>query len=77
MPEESVVNMESNGSIFSQKQTTSLYSDIKARQVGDIITVELVESTSAKKNANNQLGKDSSLGLDALELGGKPVTVGA
>ncbi|GAA4496745.1 flagellar basal body L-ring protein FlgH [Pseudaeromonas paramecii] len=76
MPEESVVNMESNGSIFSQKQTTSLYSDIKARQVGDIITVQLVESTSAKKNANSQLGKDSSLGLDALELGGKPVTVG-
>ena len=75
MPEESVVNMESNGSIFSQKQTTSLYSDIKARQVGDIITVQLVESTSAKKGANSQQSKDSSLGINALNVGGKPVTI--
>ncbi|MGL4205810.1 MAG: flagellar basal body L-ring protein FlgH [Aeromonadaceae bacterium] len=75
MPEEDMVNVEPTGSIFNQGQVNSIYSDIKAHRVGDIITVQLVESTSAKKNANSQQGKDSSLGLDALKLGGDTVTL--
>ncbi len=75
MPEEDVVNVEPTGSIFSQGQVSSVYSDIKAHRVGDIITVQLVESTSAKKGANSQQSKDSSLGMDALKIGGTPVTV--
>ena len=75
MPEEDVVNVEPTGSIFNQGQVNSVYSDIKAHRVGDIITVQLVESTSAKKGANSQQSKDSSLGMNALNVGGKPVTI--
>lgn len=75
LPEEDVINVEPTGSIFSQGQVNSIYSDIKAHRVGDLITVQLVESTTAKKNANSQSGKDSSLGLDALKLGGSTVTL--
>jgi Flagellar basal body L-ring protein len=75
MPEEDVINVEPTGSIFNQGQVSSVYSDIKAHRVGDIITVQLSESTSAKKGANAQQSKDSSLGLNALNVGGKPVTL--
>ena len=74
-PEDYQANMRPNGSIFNQGAVNSIYSDIKAQRIGDIITVELQESTSASKNASNQQSKDSSLGLDALKLGGRGVTV--
>lgn len=72
LPEEEVENVEPTGSIFNQGQVNSIYSDIKAHRVGDLITVQLVESTSANKNANSQQSKDSSLGMDALKIGGTP-----
>ncbi len=75
LPEEEVENVEPTGSIFNQGQVNSIYSDIKAHRVGDLITVQLVESTSANKNANSQQSKDSSLGMDALKIGGTPVTI--
>ena len=36
---------------------------------------QLSESTTAKKNANSQQGKNSDLGLDALKMGGDTVTL--
>lgn len=75
MSEEDVINVEPTGSIFNQGQVNSIYSDIKAHRVGDLITVQLVESTTAKKNANSQSAKDSSLALNALKLGGATVNV--
>ncbi|MGL6166468.1 MAG: flagellar basal body L-ring protein FlgH, partial [Aeromonas veronii] len=41
---------------------------------GDIITIELSESTSASKKANTQSGKDNKFNLDPVKLGGVPVT---
>ncbi len=76
MPEEDSVNVAPTGSIFQQGQVNGIYSDIKAHRVGDLITVELQESTSAKKAANTQSSKASSLGLNALSLGGHSVSVG-
>ncbi|WP_024872827.1 flagellar basal body L-ring protein FlgH [Tolumonas lignilytica] len=74
-PEDYQANMKPNGSIFNQGAVNSIYSDIKAHRIGDIITVELQESTSSSKNASNQQSKDSSLGLNALSLGGHSVTL--
>ena len=42
LPEEEVENVEPTGSIFNQGQVNSIYSDIKAHRVGDLITVQLV-----------------------------------
>ena len=74
-PEDYQANMTPNGSIFNQGAVNSIYSDIKAHRIGDIITVELSESTSASKGANNQQSKSSNLSLNALSLGGDKVTL--
>ncbi len=47
------------GSIYFQKEGLSLYDDIKARHVGDVITVLLTENTNATKTANSQYEKKS------------------
>ena len=52
------------GAIFQPEQVNGIYSDIKAHRVGDIITIQLAESTSASKKANTQSGKDNKLALD-------------
>jgi flagellar L-ring protein FlgH len=75
IPEEDAINVDPSGSIFNQGQANSIYSDIKAHRVGDLITVQLSESTTAKKNANSQQGKNSDLGINALKLGGDTVTL--
>lgn len=75
MPEEDVVNVEPTGSIFNQGQPSSIYSDIKAHRVGDIITVQLSESTTAKKGADNQMSKSSTTTLNPMALGGKAVSI--
>ena len=55
----------------------SLYSDVTARRVGDIITVTLSESTSASKSADTTTAKDSSVNLDTITgLGGQAVNIG-
>ncbi len=45
------------GSIYFQREGLSLYDDIKARHVGDLITVLLTENTNATKTANSQYEK--------------------
>jgi flagellar L-ring protein precursor FlgH len=64
------------GSLFNPQYNNNIFSDIKARRVGDIITVTLTESTSAKKQASSNLGKDNSFELDPVNLGGEDVVIG-
>ncbi|MGD9591670.1 MAG: flagellar basal body L-ring protein FlgH, partial [Candidatus Berkiella sp.] len=47
------------GSIYFPKEGISLYEDIKARKVGDIITVVLTEKTNASKTSNSKYEKQS------------------
>ncbi len=48
------------GSIFSQQDASFLYSDRKASQAGDLITILLNESTNASKNADTEIKKKDS-----------------
>lgn len=75
LPEDSVADIVPDGSIFGNARVNSLYTDIKAHRVGDIISVELNESTTAKKGTSNENSKNTSNGVNALNLGGKPVTI--
>ena len=50
------------GSLWSPRRTTSLCSDVKARNVGDIVTINVVESATASKNATTKTSKESELG---------------
>jgi len=45
--------------------TPSLFSDLKASRVGDILTVLIVEKTSASNVSRTEITKDSKFALDA------------
>ena len=76
VPDDNPVQAKVTGSLFNPQYNNNIFSDIKARRVGDIITVILTESTSAKKKASSNLGKDNSFELDPIELGGEEVVIG-
>ena len=52
----------------------SLYSDRIARDVGDLLTITLVESTTAQTSATTQVSKDSELSTGVTSLFGGPVS---
>lgn len=75
LPEQRAQSVVPNGSLFQPQYADSLYSDIKARRLGDIITIRLQESTTASKSANTENTKDSNTDLPTPQLFGSPVTV--
>jgi len=50
-----------NGAIFQANATRPLFEDRRARMIGDTITINLVENTSAQKASNASAARDSSL----------------
>ncbi|AUD61084.1 MULTISPECIES: flagellar basal body L-ring protein FlgH [Shewanella] len=75
-PEAPPTKIAATGSIYQDSQASSLYSDIRAHKVGDIITIVLKESTQAKKSAGNQIKKGSDMTLDPIFAGGSNVSIG-
>jgi len=65
----------SDGSIYSGGAGLALFEDRKARRVGDLLTVVLVEKTNAEKKANTSTAKKTSDGIANPTLFGRPVTV--
>lgn len=68
------------GSIFASAADGSgnrgirLFQDNKAREVGDLLTIVLVESTSARSNAKTGISKDASIAMAAPTILGQGVT---
>ena len=58
------------GAIFSLGTQVELFSDVKARRVGDIITITLVEKTAARKSSSTSTSKDSSISNENPSLFG-------
>jgi flagellar L-ring protein FlgH len=52
-----------SGAIYQPSRNFSLYGDTVALNVGDILTVELQESTQASKNAESSITKDNEISL--------------
>lgn len=50
-----------NGSLYSPTNDMDLFSDRKARRVGDILTVVLQEKTVSKKSSNVEVTKESDI----------------
>lgn len=65
----------SNGSIWAGAQSLALFEDQKARRVGDVLTVILVERTDASKKASTTTSKDSSTSISNPVLFGRPLSV--
>lgn len=66
-----------DGSLFKAGLANSLYSDVKARRVGDLISVQLRENTNASKSANTATTKDTGIELSPITgLGANPLNIG-
>lgn len=68
------------GSIFASAGNTQsgprmrLFEDNKAREVGDLLTIVLIENTRAKTNAKTAVTKDAGVGISAPTIFGQGVT---
>ena len=51
------------GSLFSQANSTLLFEDSRARRVGDIVLIKIVENTKAKHKADTSAEKETGLTL--------------
>ncbi len=58
------------GAIFQAGQSMSLFEDLIARQMGDLLTVKLEEDTQAKKKADLDTTKDNSISVTAPNVAG-------
>ncbi|QGG80215.1 flagellar basal body L-ring protein FlgH [Litorivicinus lipolyticus] len=59
-----------NGSIYQTGRTMDLFADSRARNIGDIVTVTLQESTQASKSATSNSSKSSTANISAPVIGG-------
>lgn len=67
-------NAPASGSIYQASTSLALFEDQKARRVGDVLTILLVERTAAEKSASTSASKDSTTGIASPTLFGRPVT---
>jgi flagellar L-ring protein FlgH len=66
-PQERVSAAENPGSLFDPDGATMLFTDARAKRVGDVLLVKVVESTLSKSKAETDANRGSSmaLGVDA------------
>lgn len=75
MPRQKVTD---DGSLFQSDMANSLYSDVKARRVGDIISVNLRENTRATKSAGTSTSKETGVAVNPIiGLGGNAINIGS
>lgn len=75
-PVPQTVNVVPNGSLYVDSSPNNIYSDNKARRIGDIITVVLAENTSASKQAKAEYGKENDVSMQPFTALGRNVTIG-
>jgi flagellar L-ring protein precursor FlgH len=63
-----------DGAIYQAGQQMELFADLKARRVGDVLTITLNESTNASKNAVTKTTKTTSVANTGPTVFGKTVT---
>ncbi len=64
------------GAIYSEARGFSLFDDVKAHNVGDILTVLLVEQTDASKSSSTSTSKETNVDNANPTLFGRPLTYG-
>ena len=62
------------GAIYQAGQQMELFADLKARRVGDVLTILLNESTNASKNAITKTAKTTSVANTGPTIFGKTIT---
>jgi flagellar L-ring protein precursor FlgH len=64
-----------DGAIYQAGQQMELFADLKARRVGDVLTIVLNESTNANKTAITKTAKTTSVVNSAPTLFGQSLTI--
>jgi flagellar L-ring protein FlgH len=62
------------GAIYNQAGSFDLFMDLRARSVGDILTILLVERTDASKESSTSTARGSSVDTGFPVIAGRPVT---
>lgn len=73
MPVQPVPVEQRQGAIYHETIGVSLFEDSRARRIGDVLTIVLVEKTSATKKAAASTKKDTDFTMDNATLLGKSV----
>ncbi len=77
LPKRDIVKVDRKGSLWPVEGSRNfLFSDRKAKEVGDIITVNVVEKTSASKSAATKSDRGSSADASVTTLFGIPLDFG-
>ena len=64
------------GTIYNAAAGYDLFSDLRARSVGDILTILLVERTDASKESSTSTARGSSVDTGLPTFAGRPITSG-
>ena len=62
-PQERVDPATNPGSLYDPDGATSLFADARARRVGDVLLIKVVETTLAKNKASTEADKENSMDL--------------
>ena len=65
------------GAISAPSNGLALFEDAKARNIGDLLTIKLIESTSAQKSATTDTTKDDNVTLGKLGVFGHSINSAA
>ena len=63
-----------DGAIYQAGQQMELFADLKARRVGDVLTIRLAESTNASKSAATKTAKTTAVNNTGPTIFGKTIT---
>ena len=63
-----------DGAIYQQGQQIELFADLKARRVGDVLTIRLTETTSASKSAVTKTAKTTTVNNIGPTVFGRTIT---
>jgi flagellar L-ring protein precursor FlgH len=74
MPAEPAPPPAESGAVYRPTTSISLFEDVKARRVGDTLTIRLAERTQASKSASTDAKKDTSTDTGTPTLLGGNVT---
>jgi flagellar L-ring protein precursor FlgH len=67
-------SLPATGAIYQPAVAMALFEDYKARRIGDVLTVVLMEETNARKSADASTSRDASAQLLDPIVFGRPVT---
>jgi flagellar L-ring protein precursor FlgH len=65
-----------DGAIYQSGQEVELFADLKARRVGDVLTVRLTEVTNASKSAVTKTAKTTTVNNTGPTIMGRTITTG-